>query len=149
MKFHQNQHVFCKILGVMFKMDYEQARWRQYCPIGGHFNLFCEVTPKKAKTGNFSHFGKLVKYCYCNIYSERELLLFDPIPPSLIQYGASNLIFGRFKPLCVTHIPKAEAMFFHLVLSWIRSYYVKMLSNSHLRFFYFPCYFGFQLRAPA
>ena len=79
----------------MFKMSYGQARWRQYGPIGGHLNLFCEVTQKKSKTGNFSHFGKLVKYCYCNIYSERELLLFDHIPPSLIQYGASNLIFGQ------------------------------------------------------
>ena len=52
----------------MFKMSYGQARWRPYCPISGHLNFFCEETPKKAKTGYFPHFGKLLKYCYCNIY---------------------------------------------------------------------------------
>ena len=130
---------------------------------------------KKSKNGLFFAFWQIIEILllvYCNIYpgyhhvkadvltltnmcnllgfrvSERELLLFDPIPPSLIQYGASNLIFGWLKPLCVTHILKDEAVFFHLVLSWIRSYYVKILSNSRFRYSYFPCFFGFQLRAP-
>ena len=106
---------------------------------------------KKSKNWLFLAFWQTIEILllvYCNIYpgyhhvkadvlkltnmrnllgfrvSERELLLFDPIPPSLIQYGASNLFFGRFKPLCVTHILKDEAEFFHLVLSWTRSYYV-------------------------
>ena len=41
-------------------MSYREARWRQYCPIGGRLKFFTRGTPKIDKNGHFLLFSKLL-----------------------------------------------------------------------------------------
>ena len=42
-------------------MSYREARWRQYCPIGGRLKIFTRGTPKISKNGHFLLFSKLLE----------------------------------------------------------------------------------------
>ena len=47
--------------GKSFQMSYREARWRQYCPIGGRLKFFTRGTPKIDKNGHFLLFSKLLE----------------------------------------------------------------------------------------
>ena len=102
-----------------------------------YVNVICKMQSVKCRMQNtkvqilISKY-RCIRYCYCNIYAgyhhvKANVLTIPKMFKLLVfssycyctDFDGQQLWIDSCKPSCVTHIVKTEAVFFHLVLSWI------------------------------